>query len=153
LRAIGPGIPLRLLKASSYRSDELRNIVAVREGKPAVPRLHTTFFWQSEHLTHQRPAYFTSVRMFSSRNHNMEVPYNSEGLLNHYLGNGSNFISRTGTEYYDIFPVFDYHKIPGATLVQHRTFPDPGQIRKAGIRDFVGGVTNGTFGAAVFDFL
>ena len=158
LRAIGAGIPQRLLQASRYRADELERIVAIREGKDAAegkdvaPFLHSTFFWHSEHFTHQRPEYYTSVRMFSTRNHNMEVPYNSEGLLNHYLGNGSNFISRTGTEYYNIFPVFDYHKIPGATLVQYPDFPDPDEIQQAGITDFVGGITNGTFGAAAFDF-
>src|SRR3546814_5220488 len=93
--------------ASSYREDELKKIVAARYGKGNGVAPHTTFFWHSEHLTHQQPGYYTSVRMFSTRNHNMEVPYNSEGLRNHYLGNGSNFISRTGTEYSDIYPVLD----------------------------------------------
>src|SRR3546814_572067 len=138
--------------ASSYREDELKKIVAARYGKGNGVAPHTTFFWHSEHLTHQQPGYYTSVRMFSTRNHNMEVPYNSEGLRNHYLGNGSNFISRTGTEYYDIYPVFDFHKIPGTTLVQYPDFPDPDEIQQPGITDFVGGLTDGVLGAAAFDF-
>lgn len=152
LKPIGTDIPRRLLKASRHRAAELEAIVAIREGKAGAPLSHASFFWHSEHFTHQRPGYYTSVRMFSSRNHNMEIPYNSEGLLNHYLGNGSNFISRSGTEYYDIFPVFDYQKIPGATLVQYPDFPPPEEIQQAGITDFVGGVTDGIFGAAAFDF-
>lgn len=60
----------------------------------------------------------------------MEVPYNSEGLLNHHWGDGANHISRTGDEYYDVFPTFDYQKIPGATIMQKEVLPAPDQVQK-----------------------
>ena len=60
----------------------------------------------------------------------MEYPYNSEGLLNHHRGDGANHISRTGNEYFNIFPVFDYQKIPGATIMQNESLPAPEQIQK-----------------------
>ncbi|WP_236974040.1 polysaccharide lyase family 8 super-sandwich domain-containing protein [Membranihabitans maritimus] len=146
----GSTTPKRLIASGDYRKDELEEIIAIRNNNLQPSHSHNTFYWHSEHHTHQRPDYFTSVRMFSTRNHNMEVPYNSEGLRNHYLGNGSNFISRTGQEYRDIFPVFDFHKIPGTTLVQHSSFSSKWEIQKEGITDFAGGVTNGLYGAAGF---
>jgi chondroitin AC lyase len=82
----------------------------------------------------------------------MEEPYNSEGLLNHHRGDGANHISRTGDEYYDIFPVFDYQKVPGATIMQKEKLPAPNEIQKLGETDFVGAVTDGIYGAVAFDF-
>ncbi|CAN0293395.1 unnamed protein product, partial [Chrysoparadoxa australica] len=111
------------------------------------------FFWHTEYYSHQRPNYFTSVRMYSTRNRSMEAPYNGEGLKNHHLGEGSNFVYRTGGEYIDIFPLLDWQKIPGTTNVQMPSMPDEEEIQKEGQTDFVGGVTDGQFGASVFDFI
>ena len=82
----------------------------------------------------------------------MEVPYNSEGLLNHHRGDGANHISRTGDEYNDIWPVYDYQKIPGTTIMQKPELPAPEEIAKLGSTEFVGAVTDGIYAAAAFDF-
>jgi chondroitin AC lyase len=141
-----------LLLTTNYRKNELQEIADIRNKgiKPTVS--HATFFWNTEHFSYQRPNWFASVRMYSTRNHNMEEPYNSEGLLNHHRGDGANHISRTGDEYYDIFPVFDYQKVPGATIMQKENLPAPNQIQKLGETNFVGAVTDGIYGAAAFDF-
>ncbi|MCD6355276.1 MAG: hypothetical protein J7L95_06985, partial [Prolixibacteraceae bacterium] len=152
LRAWNWKIPEELLLATNYRKPELEEIINVRKGIQKSTRSFATFFWQSEQFFFQRPDFFASVRMFSSRNHNMEEPYNSEGLLNHHRGDGANHISVTGDEYYDIWPVYDYQKIPGATIMQKSELPAPDQIQKLGETDFVGAVTDGIYGAAAFDF-
>lgn len=141
-----------LLSTTDYRKNELQEIVDIRD-KGVRPTLsHATFFWNTEHFSYQRPDWFTSVRMYSTRTHNMEQPYNSEGLLNHHRGDGANHISRTGDEYYDIFPVFDYQMVPGATIMQKNELPPPNQIQQLGETDFAGAVTDGTYGAVAFDF-
>lgn len=152
LRAAGIELPENLLKASAYRHDELQQIVGIRKGQIKSGRSFDRFFWQSEYFTHQRPGYFASVRMHSSRNHTVEEPHNEEGLKNHHLGDGSNFISLTGQEYFDIFPVWDWQKIPGTTAVQNPALPHWREIAKKGLTDFVGGVSDGQYGAAAFDF-
>jgi len=149
MRATTPG---KLLEATNYRKSELEEIVKVREGEMKPTLSHSTFFWHSEHYTHQRPEYYTSVRMYSTRNHNMEVPYNSEGLLNHHRGDGTNHISMAGDEYNNIWPVYDWQKIPGTTVLQKPGLPSEDEIQKPGLTDFVGAVTDGKYGAAVFDF-
>ena len=152
LRPLSSAAPERLMTISSYRKDELEKIARIRRGeiKPDISK--EWFYWDSEYFSHQRPEYFASVRMFSSRNHSMEVPYNGEGLMNHHYADGSNFISRTGTDYSGIFPVFDWQKIPGTTVVQKPSLPSENEIQKKGLTDFVGAVTDGRYGAAVFDF-
>ena len=152
LNAQSEYLPEMLLQATDYRKDELQAQVKVRRGTEPAQLTHDKFFWHTEYLSHQRPDYFTSVRMFSSRNHSMEEPYNGEGLKNHHLGDGANFISRTGTEYIDIFPVLDWQKIPGTTVVQKPALPSEEEIQQEGLTDFVGAVSDGIYGAAAFDF-
>ena len=152
LQPIGPEIPLKLAEASDYRKDELKNVVKIRTAQQNPNLISNRFFWHSEYQSHQRPNYFASVRMFSERNHNMEYPHNWESLKMHHFADGSNFISRTGKEYYDIFSVWDWQKIPGTTVVQKDNLPSYNKIVKWGNTDFVGGVTDGVYGAATFDF-
>ena len=145
-------LPENLLMATAHRKNELETIIKIRKGEVAHDLTSNKFFWHTEYFSHQRPEYFTSVRMYSTRNHSMEEPYNGEGLKNHHLGDGSNFISRTGEEYTDIFPVYDWQKIPGTTAVQKPGLPYEKEIQKKGLTDFVGGVSDGKYGAAAFDF-
>lgn len=144
--------PERLLLSADYRKFELEQIIKARKGEPFSAPLYAKFFWQTEHFVYQRAGFYTSVRMYSTRNANMEEPYNGEGLTNHFRGDGTNYISVKGDEYTKLAPVYDWMKIPGATIMQQETMPSEGEIQKYGLTDFVGGVTNGLFGAAVFDF-
>lgn len=152
LAPVGIEIPENLIKSSSYRKKELEDIVKIRKGEKKPEATWDRYYWWSSYFAHQRKNYYTSVRMHSSRQNNMEEPYNEEGLKMHHLADGSNFITRTGKEYYDIFPVWDWQKIPGATIVQKPELPHWKQIAKKGLSDFVGGVSDGDFGAAAFDF-
>ncbi|MGK7397071.1 MAG: polysaccharide lyase family 8 super-sandwich domain-containing protein [Candidatus Cyclobacteriaceae bacterium M3_2C_046] len=152
LDPISTYIPDNLLIATDYRSEELKNIIDIREGSKQPKLSQSRFFWHTEYFSHQKPDYFTSVRMFSRRNHTMEQPYNGEGLLNHHLGDGSNFISVTGKEYEGIFPVFDWQKIPGSTIVQKPALPSEEKIQQRGTSDFVGAATDGQVGLVAFDF-
>ncbi|HMD01043.1 MAG TPA: polysaccharide lyase family 8 super-sandwich domain-containing protein, partial [Ferruginibacter sp.] len=139
----GPGLAENLHKASSYRGDEMDAIIQSRGKVKRLAISKDRFYWHSEYYTQQRPGYFASVRMFSSRQNNMEQPHNEEGILNHHYSDGASFITRTGKEYYDIFPVWDWVKIPGTTITQKPSIPHWNQLAKKGLRDFVGGVTDG----------
>lgn len=152
LRPYNAGMVKCLTDISDYREEELREIADIRENKIQPTTSHATFYWHSEHFTFQRPDFFTSVRMYSSRNYNMEQAYNSEGLLNHHRADGTNHLSIIGDEYYDIAPVFDYQKIPGATIMQKPGLPPSDEIQKLGLTDFVGAATDGKYAAVAFDF-
>jgi chondroitin AC lyase len=148
----GAGLPRDLLAATSYRSAELQQVIDVRTGKIKPDFTRDRYFWYSHYYTHQRPDYFVSVRMHSNRANNMEEPHNEEGIKNHHYGDGSIFISRTGHEFFNIFPVWDWQKIPGATILQRPTMPDWRQLARKGKTSFVGSACDGIYGAAAFDF-
>jgi chondroitin AC lyase len=152
LEIAGNDLPENLLAAGSYRKAELENIIKIRRGevKPALTRDY--YFWHSHYYTHQRPDYYTSVRMHSNRASNMEQPHNEEGLKSHHYGDGSNFISVTGEEYRQIFPVWDWQKIPGTTVLQKPDVVHWNDLARQGRKDFTGGVTDEKYGTAAFDF-
>lgn len=152
LRPASTDIPENFLLSTSYRKKEFEDLVKVRKNEKSNELTWSKFYWHSAYYAHQSKNYFASVRMYSSRQNNMESPYNGEGLKMHHVADGSNFLSRTGKEYLEVFPVWDWQKIPGTTVVQKPTLPPSKDIPKRGKTDFAGGVSDGKLGAAAFDF-
>jgi chondroitin AC lyase len=142
----------RVLISTDYRRKELEDIIRLRKGEAKPAASFAKFFWQTEHFVIQRPNYYTTVRMFSTRNANMEVPYNGPGKYTHHRADGTNHLMLKGNEYLNVWPVYDWQKIPGTTIVQKPQLPGPDAIQKEGLTDFVGAVTDGLYGAVVFDF-
>lgn len=121
---------------------------------PAVNLGHKHFY-RSDYTAHRRAGYFFSVKMFSTRIQNSESG-NGEGKLSHHLGDGNYFLYQSGREYRDIFGAWDWQKLPGTTAEQG-TQASPHEALNAvcgsggtGVRgktSFVGGVSDGTYGA------
>ena len=107
------------------------------------------WFWRSEYMAHHRKGYSISIRMASQRLLASETVI-GEGLLSQYLADGATFFYRTGKEYFDVFPVWDWVHIPGTT-VAHTSTPAP-MSNKTGNGDFAGGISDGTYGGAAFDY-
>jgi len=142
----------RLFVSTDYRRKGLEDIIKLRKGQPITPSSFAKFFWQTEHFVFQRPSFYTSVRMFSTRNQNMEQPYNGPGKPTHHRGDGTNYLLLKGDEYFNIWPVYDWQKISGTTITQKPVLPSPDEIQKPGLTNFVGAVTDGLYGAVAFDF-
>jgi chondroitin AC lyase len=142
----------RLLVSTDYRKNELEEIIRLRKGEKQPSQSFATFFWQTEHFVFQRPDFYTTVRMFSTRNRNMEEPYNGPGKTTHHRADGTNYLMLKGDEYHNIWPVYDWQKISGTTILQKPALPGPDQIQMDGLTDFVGAVTDGLYGAVAFDF-
>ena len=143
----------RLLYSTDYRKEELEEILKLRKGEIKPSKSFAKFFWQTEHFVFQRPNYYTTVRMFSTRNRNMEEPYNGPGKPTHHRADGTNYLQLKGDEYHNIWPVYDWQKISGTTIVQKPELYPPTEIQKDGFTDFVGAVSDGMYGAVAFDFL
>ena len=142
----------RLLLSTDYRKDELEEIIKLRKGEAKPSLSFSKFFWQTEHFVFQRPNFYTTVRMFSTRNRNMEVPYNGPGKTTHHRADGTNYLMLKGDEYHNIWAVYDWQKISGTTIMQKPELYGPTEIQKDGLTDFVGAVTDGLYGAVAFDF-
>jgi len=142
----------RLLQSTDYRKPELEHIMKLRQGEAKPSQSFAKFFWQTEHFVFQRPDFYTTVRMFSTRNRNMEEPYNGPGKPTHHRADGTNYVMLKGNEYHNIWPVYDWQKISGTTIVQKPQLHPPKEIQKEGLTEFVGAVTDGLYGAVGFDF-
>ncbi len=143
----------RLMHTTDYRKEELEAIIRLRNGEAEPSQSFAKFFWQTEHFVFQRPEFYTTVRMFSTRNRNMEQPYNGPGKPTHHRADGTNYLMLKGDEYHNIWPVYDWQKISGTTIVQKPKLYPPSEIQKEGLTEFVGAVTDGLFGAVAFDFI
>jgi chondroitin AC lyase len=142
----------RLLKVTDYRKKELEEIIKLRKGEAKPTLSFAKFFWQTEHFVFQRPNFYTTVRMFSTRNQNMEQPYNGPGKTTHHRADGTNYLVLKGDEYQNIWAAYDWQKISGTTIMQKPNLPGTDEIQKEGLTNFVGAVTDGLYGAVAFDF-
>ena len=142
----------RLLVGTDYRKAELEELIRLRKGTAKPSKSFAKFFWQTEHFVFQRPNFYTTVRMFSTRNANMEMPYNGPGKPTHHRADGTNYLLLKGNEYQNIWPVYDWQKISGTTVLQKPKLHGPEDIQKKGLTRFVGAVTDNLYGAVVFDF-
>jgi chondroitin AC lyase len=91
-----------------------------------------------------------SVRMTSSRLLQTER-VNEENLLGTLLSDGVMYLYRTGGEYRDIFPVWDWSRLPGITAEHDRPL---GRVKngRTGTRAFAGGASDGAAGVSAMDF-
>jgi len=130
--------------------NRFRGMLMYLDGTSGYMTIGNRHFWRSDIMTHHRPDWYASARMFSDRLLNTDRPHNGEGLKSHHLADGCTYIMRSGMEYHDIFPVWDWRKIPGTTVEQKPELT--GDICRKGTRPFAGGVSDGEYGVAAFDF-
>ncbi len=104
--------------------------------------VRTTSFWYGDFVTHQRPEFYTSVRMVSSRTEYNESG-NGEGLHHRYFGDGINFVLVDGDEYDSIQPLWNYERLPGLTAEQNYTTRPENDWGVRGKADYAGSVTDG----------
>ena len=141
----------RLAELGGGRGDELDALVTRMETADAeCPLSGNRHFWRSDYTAHHRPGYFVSVRTASRRNRRSEI-CNTEGRLSHHLADGVMYVYLDGKEYADIFPVWDWQRIPGTTCEQ-MDWPEKGDVGGVGETRFVGGVSDGEYGFAAMDF-
>ncbi|MCY2952839.1 MAG: polysaccharide lyase 8 family protein [Planctomycetota bacterium] len=119
----------------------------LRGDREAATLLGNRHFWKSDYMVHRRADYVASVRMYSDRLLNTDGYINGENKKSHHLADGATLIYLNGLEYADIFPVWDWLRIPGTTCEQNTPLV-PGKVNHKGATSFVGGVSDGTYGVA-----
>ncbi len=143
-----------LLKLEAVtRREELERLAAriekgITEATPALTG--HKHFWCSDYTVHHRPEWMVSVRMTSDRMLQTEV-VNEENQLGEHLSDGVMYLYRTGGEYRNIFPVWDWARLPGITVEQNRPLRRIDNRRK-GARAFAGGASDGVCGVSAMDF-
>ena len=73
------------------------------------------WFWRSDYGVVRNEGFFASVRLHSAHAAGCETGVNGENLQGQRLADGATYLSTRGGEYDEIFPVWDWKRIPGIT--------------------------------------
>jgi len=145
-----------MLSAGAPREAEWRVFLNHLENEPCLlttssPLEGARHFWRSDLLVRQSARYFGSVKMNSVRICGTESG-NGEGLTNYYLLFGCSLLMQRGDEYRNIYPVWDWRRLPGATCTATDRALPPITFGAGteGSTRFVGGVTDDNVGLAAW---
>ncbi|MBF0244263.1 MAG: hypothetical protein HQL31_03190, partial [Planctomycetes bacterium] len=148
----------KLIKAAAYmaevdkeRGGEYRSLLfASARGASSV--LGNRLFSCSDIMTHHTEGGYVSARVTSNRILNADLACcGGEGRLCHHMADGATCIMVDGGEYRDLFPVWDWKRIPGTTVEQNGNFVES-TLRHFGKQPFAGGVSDGRVGCLSMDF-
>ncbi len=110
----------------------------ISKGNELIGVKHFPF---SELTVQRTEQYISTIRMCSSRIKGSESG-NGENLSGYYLADGAMYVMKTGKEYLNIYPYWDWRKIPGTTSVRDTVkLPEIGWGSYNIASDFVGGLT------------
>ena len=109
-------------------------------------------FWQSDYTLMRQSAWMASLKMASTRVLGTES-MNGDNKKGYYLADGALFVYGTGQEYLNIFPVWDWRKVPGVTTYESdASMPMLEKSYYPGNEsDFVGGISDGKQGLSVME--
>jgi len=143
IKAVDPGL------SSKYEAFYNR----LSGNKQEKPLIGNRYFWRSDLMVHHRPAYYFSLKATSDRIFSGESG-NGENIKGWYQGNGTFYLVRTGNEYHEIFPVWNWRKLPGL-LASQKQEPLPQFLWGAGSKgatSFVYGLTDSLYGCFGYDY-
>ncbi len=136
----------------SSQADGYARLIAATGPEGPTTLVGDKHFWRSDITVHRRPTWYASVKMSSTRVTGAESN-NGENLLGLHLGDGVTYFYRTSMEYDDLFPVWDWRRLPGTTCLQDQGSLVPTSKACRGRSDFVGGLSDGTHGIAAMEYI
>lgn len=144
----------RMLILDPEHADEYTTIIERLEGKKTagygLTPLHTHYF-KGDYTLHVRPKYTFDVRLVSNRTSRCEHG-NGENLKTYFLSDGCTNVAVNGDEYYDIYPVWNWARIPGTTAPQMSQIPKAKEWQVLGTSTFAGGVSDSIYGVTAYAY-
>lgn len=134
----------------AHENEYTRDIAILREeGSYSIINETFNHYYIGDCSIYQGKKYSVCVRMASNRTRQCEHG-NDENLKGFFIGDGSINIATDGNEYSDIFPVWDWSKVPGITAPQLTKIPLAAEWGEPGESGFCGGLSDGKNGMAGF---
>jgi chondroitin AC lyase len=156
-----PTVPIRLLATQPGIEQWSAGLVAFADGvdgTPQVPAPSNKYFHTSDFHVHHRPTWGAALKMFGNNTFWSIIPNeddNSENIVGQNTGSGVLNVypavdyNVAASAYESIFPLLDWNAINGIT-VEHSTPINPASWSVT-YTNFVGGVSDGLFGASAMD--
>jgi chondroitin AC lyase len=123
------------------------------DNRKEKPLVGNRCFWRSDLMVHHRPNYYFSLKATSNRITSGESG-NGENIKGWYQGNGTFYLIRSGNEYHEIFPIWNWRKLPGS-LCSQKSGTLPLFLWGAGAQgatSFVYGLNDGMYGCFGYDY-
>jgi chondroitin AC lyase len=138
-----------MVKVDPDNALKYRQVIRLNKGEASKSSFleGNTYFWRSAMMVNRSANNYVSVRMCSKVIQSTESGI-GENLFGAHLSDGATFIYHDGKEYKDIFPVWDWHRIPGVTSYSNKKLPVVGWDGLHNGSDFVGGVSDSLYGTA-----
>lgn len=105
-------------------------------------------FWQSDYTVFRRKDWMATLKMSSQRVIGVES-MNGDNMRGYYMADGALYVYKDASEYYDIFPVWDWRRLPGVTAYLNSNAPMPQPDKKdlyTNRTNFAGGLSDGQNG-------
>lgn len=143
----------RLKAMDAPRQEELTNCLNFISGKSPFQSPGNRHFWKSDIMVQHGKDFYLSAKVPSKRTYGTER-MNDENLKRKWLPWGATNIMTDGDEYRNLFPAWDWSRIPGVTSVIEDVpaLPVTGSAYIISSSEFAGGVSDGVFGLAAYDF-
>jgi len=138
---------------SNYREAELEYILSDRPTQGDAGAGGHKYYYKADYQVINNDNYMASVRHASDRTRRFEC-LNDENIWGYYLGSGASMYYPIGDEYNDIYPLWDWNRVPGTTTRQG-FLPHGNTVNNYtlyGTESFVGGVSNGSIGMSAIDY-
>jgi chondroitin AC lyase len=145
-----PKVASILAGMDSERSEILEQIGEKLAGN-AKSDVRTRFFWRADALFAQRPDWYFSVKMASTRTIVHETG-NMENLQGGHLSFGTTLFMTKGDEWSEVFPLWNWRRVPGTTTAFDPSRPGMAHPYESGKTELVGGLTFGSDAVAAHDF-
>lgn len=145
----------RMIELDPAHGEEFKAIIKRLKGEQpanyALQPKHTHYF-RGDYTLHVRPDYTFDVRMVSNRTMRCEYG-NGENLKTYFMSDGCTNIVVDGNEYANIFPVWNWTRIPGVTAPQMNKIPmAQSSWQTRGTSTFAGGVSDSIYGASAYSY-
>lgn len=119
-----------------------------KSGNDLIGQKH---FYDSDYTIHRSKNWMASVKMASTRVIGTEL-VNEDNLKGYYMADGATYYYVRGDEYLDVFPFWDWRKIPGITSYEDvRPIPLSKGLNTGNKSYKVGGLSNGNCGMTAME--
>lgn len=133
-----------LLKGSEPTvAEKIREMIHRNSLLTASPNTFTgnKHFRESDYTLHRTPGWMASVRMASNRIIGTEL-VNEDNLKGYYMADGALYTYVRGDEYHNIFPFWNWRRIPGITTYKSDApIPSPNRGDARNKSPYVGGTS------------
>lgn len=133
-----------LLKGSeSAVAEKIRKMIRRNSLANSSPNTFTgnKHFRESDYTLHRTPRWMASLRMASNRVIGTEL-VNEDNLKGYYMADGALYTYVHGDEYHNIFPFWNWRRIPGITTYESDApIPDPNRTDSGNKSSFVHGTS------------